>query len=498
MLRKLLSTFYLFTFLSFSLVAQVDSLALDKRISVQFNNTPLSAAIRQISRIAQVNFSYNSSIVPRSLKVTQTYQKVSLRQVLNDLLKEASLYYREVNGNIVILEWAFSEKALKGRVVDAKTKESLPYANVFISNSTLGDATDKDGNFYMENIPDQPFDLIVSYVGYETKMIPFSSKQAFENTTFIIEMDFEGIILNPIQVSARRRKKRKKENKSLYSRFETEFLGRADNAKKCKVINPQVLEITVLDSLDNFKVLATEPLFVENHAMGYRIEYLLKEFSFVNGVISRIGQAKFKELEPGSRRQHRQWKRAREKAYNGSATHFLKALINNELTENGFKVNIVQYDSVNGEYTSPLNSPELSEILTLEPSSDGFQYTLISNEDIEITYMNEYEDPAYVKLYRSHSKSGNYKYTDRKSRSSITLNDSQKLFSYQTVGNIDISSLSLFQKSVISFRKDSVLISYPGYFVHPKDAVYLGWWAWGGFSEALPLNYNPPKKKDEK
>lgn len=483
-------------FVAFQLSAQDSQKSvLDNKISIQFNNASLPAAFRQLNREANLNFSYNSNIIPRESRVTRVYNDVSVRKILEDLIDQGNLYYREIQNTIIINKRIYSDRKITGRVIDLETQEPLPFANVFIDNSTLGVATDIEGYFEIDNIPDVGFNLVVSYVGYESKTIPFNYKQEVEDRNFIIELEIDPIALESIQVIGQASRKRSRERRKLFNRFEEEFLGRSDNAKKCEIINPEVLEFEVLDSLGNYKVTAEDILYVENRALGFRVGYLLEEFRFENGLKMNIGKAQFKELEAKSRRKYRKWEEAREKAYYGSVQHFLNALIYSDVEEEGFKVNVINYDSVTSEYTTPLNPLPVEEIISIEKTNKEYLYTLKAKQDIEVTYTKAYEDDDYKKLYRSSSKSGNYKYTDKKARTSIEFSNGQSLTSYQVFG-LDLADVELFQKSIIFFKSLETPVSYPGQFLQPRDVTFGGWWRWGAFSDLLPLNYRPDLAKE--
>jgi hypothetical protein len=58
---------------------------------------------------------------------------------------------------------------VSGRVVDDSTGEPLPSANVFIANTTLGTVTNRDGDFEIRNVPLGNFEVVASFVGYQTQ-----------------------------------------------------------------------------------------------------------------------------------------------------------------------------------------------------------------------------------------------------------------------------------------------------------------------------------------
>lgn len=496
MLRRFLVSIYALLCVS-AHAQQTSQSVLDFEYVVEFDNVSLNAALRQLNRQTHINFSYNSTIIPKMEKFSATYNGVPLRNIIEDLLTKANLYFKEVNESIVILKAPTTDRMIRGQVVDAENGLPLPYANVFIDNSTFGVAADNEGNFEIKDIPYISFKLVVSYVGFQPKSIAIKNDQPLGTNKLIIEMEEEQVELSPIEVTARKTREQRRIDRRLLRRFEEDFLGRDANANECKILNPEVLNFYILDSLGNYEVEASDNLLIENDALGYFINYFMEEFTFINGVKVTVGKSQFSEMEPKSRKQNRKWEEAREKAYFGSVTHFLRSIIDGNASTEGFLVNTVQFDSVTSEYSTPLNPPKVSDILTVEKTTKELEYRLIVSSDIEVTYVKAFEDDEYKKLFRSKSKSGNYKYTDQKSRSTITLSNDQSLTSYQITG-LDISDVPLFQKSVILFQEDDPLFAYPGYFNNKRAALYLGWWTWGGFSVKLPVNYTPNPSAEDK
>jgi hypothetical protein len=56
---------------------------------------------------------------------------------------------------------------LAGRVVDAENGNPIPGVNVYLQGTTLGGATDLDGNYYIINIPPGTYTLTASMIGYK-------------------------------------------------------------------------------------------------------------------------------------------------------------------------------------------------------------------------------------------------------------------------------------------------------------------------------------------
>ena len=74
---------------------------------------------------------------------------------------------------------------LKGKVLDKETKGALTGANMIIKGTSLGAATDLDGNYLIRNIPAGQITLEISYIGYSTIDVPLKIS---ENET--LQKDF--------------------------------------------------------------------------------------------------------------------------------------------------------------------------------------------------------------------------------------------------------------------------------------------------------------------
>lgn len=92
----------------------------------------------------------------------------------------------------------FSQGTIKGKVIDGKTREALPFVSVLILNTQKGATTDNDGNFSITNSPLGYFKLQASFVGYETIItedylvtndkMPFVTIELFETASKLEEV----------------------------------------------------------------------------------------------------------------------------------------------------------------------------------------------------------------------------------------------------------------------------------------------------------------------
>lgn len=88
---------------------------------------------------------------------------------------------------------------IRGKVLDADTKEGLIGANVTIRGTTNGSITDINGDFTLITGQKLPFNLIVSYIGFETKEITINS------STVEISLVANKTLLSEVVITSRRR-----------------------------------------------------------------------------------------------------------------------------------------------------------------------------------------------------------------------------------------------------------------------------------------------------
>ena len=56
---------------------------------------------------------------------------------------------------------------ISGNITDASTGEPLVGANVFLESTSLGAATDFEGNYFIDDIPVGSYTIIANYIGYD-------------------------------------------------------------------------------------------------------------------------------------------------------------------------------------------------------------------------------------------------------------------------------------------------------------------------------------------
>ena len=225
---------------------------------------------------------------------------------------------------------ALAQGAVTGRVVDASTGEPLPGVHVYLSGTTTGAVTDPGGDYRILGVPAGPHELVATMIGYVPGVHALRVGASPQTVDFRVSPRTEQ--LGGVTASADR-----SDWLGSYERFERALVGRSRAARSVRVANPEVVAFErAEDGL--LRARSEAPLRIENHALGFVVEYDLSQFEMLGDDVAFLGYARFEPMAPRDDRQRRDWTEARERAYAGSFAHFVHALASGRLRGEGFRV----------------------------------------------------------------------------------------------------------------------------------------------------------------
>lgn len=349
-----------------------------------------------------------------------------------------------------------SQLILQGRVTDSVTAEPLAGAHVFIAESMIGTTTDGDGRYELRGVPTGANRLYVSIIGFEPDFrdLMLRASRVYVFDFALAERVFEA---GEVVIEAER------DDKWLdrLRKFERMFIGETPNAEATTIVNPEVLDFE--DKRGSFTAVATEPLIIENTALGYRIQYFLKDFESTPSRIRYDGEPLFEEMEPESAAQAAEWSARRREAFTGSFRHFALALIAGRSEAQGFKTysrpsvtttNPGTFDSgraFNGQQRFPLDPASL-----LTPGESAGEHVLDFKGYVEVVYMGEKEDQAFLQWGAN--------------RGRITPG---------------------YQTSWITMERGPTVLDYKGDTLDPYGVTFMGYLAWERVANEVPKEYRP-------
>lgn len=184
-MKKLLLIFAVF--LCQSAYSQSD--VLSKRISVNFVNTPLDEALKNIETKAQIQFSYNAHHIAGSQAVNYQAASKSVEIILIDILGEQVDF--RTKGKYVILQKAKPQEKkdfyVMGYIEDSETGEKITNASIY-EPLTLASALSNRYGYYKIKLPrnQKDIDLRFSKEAYSTALV-----NVFERTDIKMNVDLE-------------------------------------------------------------------------------------------------------------------------------------------------------------------------------------------------------------------------------------------------------------------------------------------------------------------
>lgn len=333
---------------------------------------------------------------------------------------------------------------ISGTVVDGESKEPLYGASVFAQNTTTGTTTNKEGKFLIE-LKSGGYDLIISYTGYQTKLLQITSS---DNNSLSIELSKEDKSMGEVVI---RSTNEVKDGWEKYGSFFIEhFIGSTPFATMCMLQNSQALKFYFYKRSNKLKVLATEPLQIINKALGYNLRYQLDSFVYYykTEISSYRGYCFFSEDTTGTSEELKKWKYNREKAYYGSKLHFMRSYYDSTLAEEGYMIDLLdegnntKFIRIHNFYDTTyfLADDSTSEIEVYFPGKISVTYKKAPEEE----YLKKYKLPLKVKM--------------------------------------QISYVDLL---------DAIAVKQNGYYYDQKDWVNQGYWSWKNLADMLPYDYNP-------
>ncbi|MCH7415584.1 carboxypeptidase-like regulatory domain-containing protein [Belliella sp. R4-6] len=378
---------------------------------------------------------------------------------------------------------SYCQITLKGIVENAENLTPIPYAMVFLTNTSIGTVSDSVGKFTLD-IPDGKHELIIKTLGFLTLNFEFDHND-IQKRLYRFQLVADDMELSELEVNSVR-------DKAWYSNleiFKRYFIGTSSNSFKTTLKNPTKL---ILDDQSIPRTLlakANEAIEIENINLGYRIKYILQSFEYSksNFRVFYGGYALFTSDSTLSRRKQKQVEKNRETAYFGSSMHFLRAVYQNKVEEEGFLVRrLRKIPNINRPDEEELNA--VAENFRLgRPTPYTFEeYARLKKLPKTIDTLDE--KPIDLSNFIEESEDG---------KKILKFEDYLQVI-YQKAKpdqNYPNANKLTNQESLIHFINGKIEIYENGSFSPPYDLLFEGYMGWVKIGDMLPLDYYPNDSK---
>ena len=214
------------------------------KISIEMQNVSLQDVFTAIQQQSHLRFLYSNEDVDHIKIELLKSEQEEIGTILDQVLENTGLTW-QMQDHIIFVKKAkitvppVESVKITGKVTD-KTGNPLPGVTVVIKGTSLGGATDVDGNYSIEIPSGKEIVLVFSFVGMKTREILYQGK---ENINVVLEEEVKG--MDEVVVTG------------YFNKNKSSFTGTAKSytAEELKQVNPVNL-LSALSILDpSFKMV---------------------------------------------------------------------------------------------------------------------------------------------------------------------------------------------------------------------------------------------------
>ncbi len=165
-------------------------------ISLSLEGETLEAALKKIENLTSFRFVYRQREVRKVANLNLEGGERSVSEILESLLNNTALTFKEINKNILIVrrddnevpadefiiaDADFQQRTISGRVVSSDDGSALPGVNVLLKDTQTGTVTDSDGR-YTINASGESVVLVYSFIGFVTAEVDAAGRSVVDVT----------------------------------------------------------------------------------------------------------------------------------------------------------------------------------------------------------------------------------------------------------------------------------------------------------------------------
>lgn len=390
---------------------------------------------------------------------------------------------------LLLLPGWVGAQGISGTVRDSLTQQPLPFASVFVANTTLGATTDEQGRYALPALPPGRYEVAATFLGYRLRRQQVGIAAAPLAVNFALPPAAQAlgeVVVRPRATLA-----------ADYQQFQELFLGASTFSRQCEVRNPAAAQVAYDPQARQLTASTpTQPLVVDNRALGYRLTFYDLDFraTFDDEImtVTTLSQVVFKEL-PGSAAQQRRWAANRLRAYRGSLLHFLRASYSGQLAAQGFELRRLQR-LPNRRWVradSTLRALQASGQLVNQNSLPAETWRRLSEPHTVSILYRPLLPPDSV---RQVAADGGVQLRFR-DLLAVTYAAEQPDANYHLPGPVGgpTPATPRHQESVLRLQPPLVATVEPnGVLAQPLAVLTEGYWSFEKMGELLPLDYLPP------
>jgi len=291
-----------------------------------------------------------------------------------------------------------AQHIVEGKVFDLGNFQPVRLCNVFVVGTTMGAATDSTGYYRFEIDRPGKYELVFSHIAYKPELID-------------IEISDDTLLIDPMPLNVNTRfveevvvtGKKDRKWQRMYDRFINYAMGKHFREKKVEIMNPYVVDFK---ATGRDMITESQPftLSIRNDYTGYEINFLVQRVFLSKSNQFMVGYPGFTPLETTNPKQQDDWSKNRQKAFNGSIRHVFKSILDNQLTAQGFDLELTENQAKKFQGPAakilPLNinndihltEENLSEHVRILDTQEPNIKKLVFEKFLKVKYLNEIDN----------------------------------------------------------------------------------------------------------
>lgn len=261
---------------------------LQQEITIAFEDISLKESLKKLEETVGISTAYNEREL-NDTKISVTFEKELLGEVLNALLTNENLSYKVIGNTVTIFrkekqdipvkKGKLKKHSISGYFMDAHSKETLLGASVFIPEIKKGTSSNEYG-FYSMTLPEGNYEITFSYIGYAPITKQFSLNQDMEfSPNLFLKNELNEVIITADEVTQRHTESQMSSNKLSMEKLKSMpvLMGERDVLKLVQLM-PGIqsgsegstgLYVRGGGPDQNLLLLDGVPIYNVNHAFGF-------------------------------------------------------------------------------------------------------------------------------------------------------------------------------------------------------------------------------------
>lgn len=164
---------------------------------------PLSELLQRVEHNFNVTFLYEQHlVVNKHVNRNQVNLEKETGQELSEVLAELGFTYHQIDDETYVilaernnLKPVLFVQEISGTVTDMETGETIPGVNISVPGTNIGTTTDMNGEYELDDVPDDATELVFSFVGYQSQTVVINDRSIIN-----VELEQEVSMLDDIVV----------------------------------------------------------------------------------------------------------------------------------------------------------------------------------------------------------------------------------------------------------------------------------------------------------